>query len=215
MTGYEPGTSSGPPPGWYGDPGGAPTLRWWDGSRWTEHTQPAPEPRSAVPPQPAQPPGMAANAEPAPDPQEARAEAPARRHSKAASMALGLALVLGIIFFIGVAVANNGSTGSGSPAAGPPSASAAASSAPCTTASCIITDAKQALVGGVAKDESVMTALSCRKFTVKNPDPGVWTVQCTATYSDASVYAGIASVLLSQNKATWEPTNVINDGNGD
>ncbi|SFR66235.1 Protein of unknown function [Agromyces sp. CF514] len=26
------------PAGWYPDPSGAPTLRWWDGLRWTEHT---------------------------------------------------------------------------------------------------------------------------------------------------------------------------------
>ncbi len=76
MTGYEPGTPSGPPPGWYGDPGGAPALRWWDGGRWTEHTQPTPELQSAGRSQPAQPRGIAAYAQPAaPDPQEARANA--------------------------------------------------------------------------------------------------------------------------------------------
>jgi hypothetical protein len=29
--------SVGPPPGWYNDPSGQARLRWWDGSRWTEH----------------------------------------------------------------------------------------------------------------------------------------------------------------------------------
>ncbi|WP_059010682.1 phospholipid scramblase-related protein [Streptomyces specialis] len=34
------------PAGWYGDPHGAPDLmRWWDGTRWTEHTRPGPRPR--------------------------------------------------------------------------------------------------------------------------------------------------------------------------
>jgi len=33
------GPPPGPPPGWYPDPGGAATQRWWDGSRWTEHVQ--------------------------------------------------------------------------------------------------------------------------------------------------------------------------------
>ena len=36
-----------PPPGWYQDPSG-PGLRWWDGTRWTEHEQPA----VALPPPP-------------------------------------------------------------------------------------------------------------------------------------------------------------------
>jgi hypothetical protein len=34
--------SNNPPPGWYADPG-APGLRWWDGTRWTDH-------RNAPPP---------------------------------------------------------------------------------------------------------------------------------------------------------------------
>jgi Protein of unknown function (DUF2510) len=35
-------TPSGPPAGWYNDPGGNNTLRWWDGSRWGEQTQARP-----------------------------------------------------------------------------------------------------------------------------------------------------------------------------
>ncbi len=30
-----------PPPGWYADPNGAPTLRWWDGAAWSEHYAPS------------------------------------------------------------------------------------------------------------------------------------------------------------------------------
>jgi uncharacterized RDD family membrane protein YckC len=30
-------------PGWYADPGAARTLRWWNGTAWTEHTHPVPD----------------------------------------------------------------------------------------------------------------------------------------------------------------------------
>jgi len=30
-----------PPPGWYTDPSNPFLYRWWDGSRWTQHTAPA------------------------------------------------------------------------------------------------------------------------------------------------------------------------------
>ena len=45
-----------PAPGWYQDPSG-PGLRWWDGTRWTEHHQPAvaPPPPPAAPLAPAVP----------------------------------------------------------------------------------------------------------------------------------------------------------------
>ncbi|MBL8775505.1 MAG: DUF4041 domain-containing protein [Acidimicrobiales bacterium] len=36
-------------PNWYPDPGGAPHLRWWDGTRWTEYTQPNPAAASPSP----------------------------------------------------------------------------------------------------------------------------------------------------------------------
>ncbi len=47
-------TQSNVPAGWYADPQGAPNvLRWWDGSRWTEHTHA--DPRPAQPQQGQQP----------------------------------------------------------------------------------------------------------------------------------------------------------------
>ncbi|WP_148615226.1 DUF2510 domain-containing protein [Nocardioides rubriscoriae] len=44
------------PPGWYDD--GSGTRRWWDGSGWTEHTQPVPAlpPQGPTGPRPAGPP---------------------------------------------------------------------------------------------------------------------------------------------------------------
>lgn len=34
--------------GWYPDPDGLRTLRWWDGDRWTEQLAPMPRPRKVV-----------------------------------------------------------------------------------------------------------------------------------------------------------------------
>ncbi len=104
------------------------------------------------------------------------------------------------------AAAGSPSSAAGSPstAAGSPSASAA----PCTTHACIAQDA-QGLIGGVAKDESVMTALSCQESTVKHLGPGIWSVRCLATYSDGAQWDGIATVLLSSSQVTWEPTQQV------
>lgn len=48
---------SSPPPGWYPDPSGRAPFRYWDGERWTEHTDqgtaPSPSPASPAAPAPA------------------------------------------------------------------------------------------------------------------------------------------------------------------
>ena len=87
-----------------------------------------------------------------------------------------------------------------------PSPSPSPSEVACTSRACIISDAKQ-LVGDVAKDESVITAMACEESTVKHLDPGIWSVHCTATYSDGSQVDGIATVLLTSSQVTWEPTD--------
>ncbi len=134
-----------------------------------------------------------------------------------------IAVIAVTLVLAGCASAGSGSAGgppppSGSaaspPAAGPSASalpappSATASPPPCTTHACIVADAKS-LVGGVAKDNSVMTALTCYSSTVKNPDPGIYTVSCLATYSDGGQWDGIASVLLAQNQVEWEATEEV------
>jgi hypothetical protein len=37
-SGWEPAPPQMPPPGWHPDPSGQHRLRWWDGTRWSEHT---------------------------------------------------------------------------------------------------------------------------------------------------------------------------------
>jgi hypothetical protein len=135
----------------------------------------------------------------------------------AVAIALVAAAIIALIVTLGAT--QHDSTGStAAPAAAPPSSSAlasapsaAASPAPCTTHACVVEDAK-GLVGDVAKDESVLTAMSCYESTVKNPDPGVYTVHCLATYSDGSQWDGIASVLISKGQLTWEPTELVSGG---
>ncbi|KAA6212559.1 DUF2510 domain-containing protein [Streptomyces albofaciens JCM 4342] len=67
-------TNANIPAGWYADPQGTPDrLRWWDGSRWTEHTHPGQQPRTPGPNE-----GQAAHQAPAQGPGQAHA-APAQQ----------------------------------------------------------------------------------------------------------------------------------------
>ncbi|RIJ08537.1 DUF2510 domain-containing protein, partial [Clavibacter nebraskensis] len=36
------------PAGWYADPAGSDRLRWWDGTRWTDHLADAPAAAAAA-----------------------------------------------------------------------------------------------------------------------------------------------------------------------
>jgi hypothetical protein len=58
----------------------------------------------------------------------------------------------------------------------------------------------------------VVTKASCRASTVKLAASGIWTVTCTAWYSDGSEADGIATLLAASEKVTWEPTDIISDG---
>jgi len=85
------------------------------------------------------------------------------------------------------------------------------SSGTCTTASCIVPDA-ESLKGDVAKDNSVITGVTCTPSTVRQVVSGTWTVHCTATYSDGSKWAGIASILTGKGDVDWEPTSMVSAG---
>lgn len=62
-------TNANIPAGWYADPQGTPhQLRWWDGSRWTEHTHPGQQP--AAPDQGRAPQSAPQQAAPQPAPQQ-------------------------------------------------------------------------------------------------------------------------------------------------
>lgn len=84
----------------------------------------------------------------------------------------------------------------------------------CNARSCVVSTVKQTLVGTVAKDESVITGMTCRPGTIKQNAGDTWTVSCTASYSDGSKWSGFATIVVSQTKVTWQPTDVISDGSG-
>jgi hypothetical protein len=108
-----------------------------------------------------------------------------------------------------VLVAGCGSLGTGSPPQGSPAPPASPASAPpCTTDACIVTDIK-GLVGTVAKDDSVMTKVTCKTGSVSRKAAGVWTATCTVTYSDGDVAKGIGTVDETQDEVTFEPASVI------
>jgi hypothetical protein len=107
-----------------------------------------------------------------------------------------------------------GSTAEGAPSGAASSPSAAASQGPCTTKACIAADGED-LKGTVAKDNSVMTKVTCSKSTVRQVVAGTYTVHCTATYSDGTVARGIASVLTGTGAVDWEVTTIITEGSGD
>lgn len=64
----------------------------------------------------------------------------------------------------------------------------------------------------MAKDNSVMTKVTCQKSTVKQVVSGTYTVRCTVTYSDGAVWGGIASVLTGTGAVDWEATKMISQG---
>lgn len=67
------------PAGWYADPAGSDRLRWWDGTRWTDHltdAPPAAAPASAPSPAPAEPAAAPVSGHVAPEAPAASATVP-------------------------------------------------------------------------------------------------------------------------------------------
>jgi hypothetical protein len=58
-----------------------------------------------------------------------------------------------------------------------------------------------------------VTKVTCRTSTVKQVVSGTYTVDCAVTYSDGSVWDGIASVLTGSGDIDWEPTSMVSAGN--
>jgi len=117
---------------------------------------------------------------------------------------IGAVVVIGIVVSV-LSHTSSGGSSSTAPAGSP-------SSAVCTTNACIASDA-EGLKGTVAKDNSVMTKVTCRTSTVNQVVSGTYTVNCTVTYSDGSVWNGIASVLTVSGDIDWEPTSMVTAGN--
>jgi hypothetical protein len=137
---------------------------------------------------------------------------PKKRH-RVRNTLLAIAGVFVLLMIVG-AIAGSGGNSSqpgAQPAANtsPPSAassSAQAASSPCTSHHCISEDAEQGLPGGVAKDNSVATKVSCYESTVKPDGNDDYTVDCAVTYSDNSTADGYATVELAKNEVLFEPS---------
>ena len=217
---------NGMPPGWYPDPGRAQVLRWWDGTAWTEHTQPLPAP----------PPGLQAESGRA---SRTRANHPGTGpgHSAAAREAVGQPsqLAAGILTAAALAVtliiiiiANSGGTTGSSQAAG----TAAPSSEPSSSVgsaepssnvgaapssdlgassgcdhACVVQELEQNLTGLVAQDEAVSTKVTCYELTVVfHAAADTYSASCTVEYSDGSSASGTGNYDISAGKVTFEPS---------
>ena len=167
---------------------------------WTPHTQP--------------PPGLQPSAGPTPAAQPQPAGHRSRNRGGSHWVRNILTLIGGLVVagIIISALSGGGSSDSSSPSADSAGSPSSSPSSICTTNACIASDA-EGLKGTVAKDNSVMTKVTCRASTVKQVVSGTYTVDCAVTYSDGSVWDGIASVLTGSGDIDWEPTSMVSAGN--
>lgn len=75
----------------------------------------------------------------------------------------------------------------------------------CTTNACIARGIAGSLTGVIAKDESVMTHVSCKAASVKRNPDGSWTADCTVDYSDGSVWDGFGNYVPAKDRVTFQP----------
>lgn len=90
-----------------------------------------------------------------------------------------------------------------------PAASTSPSTAGCTVASCMIPVMQQSMIGTAVKDGSAITAMTCKPSTLKHNAGNTWTARCTATFSDGSEWSGFMTVLVAQDKVSWEPATQV------
>jgi hypothetical protein len=95
----------------------------------------------------------------------------------------------------------------GSPAASP-------SATVCASTSCAIATIQQSLVGVVAKDNSVMTAVKCKPSSLKENAGDTWTAQCTVTYSDGAQWSGYGNMVPAKDSVTFEPEEQVRQADG-
>jgi hypothetical protein len=133
---------------------------------------------------------------------------------KYASALIASTALAAITALSGCASAGSPDAGNVTPAGIPSSAPSAVpdpapSQAACTTDSCIASGLQKSLVGLVAKDNSVITAATCYKRTVKHNAGNTWTASCHVTYSDGTEYSGYATYDVAKNEVLWEPSGEL------
>jgi hypothetical protein len=192
-----------PPPGWYADPGGQQVLRWWDGTAWAPHTQPLPQPGMA-------PPGAGVGPGGPPLPAGRRSPQGGGSHWVRNILAgIGAVVVIGIVISV-LSHTSSGGNGSTNVAGSPSAAAGSPSAPPCTTNACIADDIQHGLVGAVAKDNAVITKVTCKASTVKGNAGSTWTASCKVTESDGSVSTGFGNLVMSTDSVTYEPQDILN-----
>ena len=77
--------------------------------------------------------------------------------------------------------------------------------AECTSHSCLTQEAELTLPGTQAQDGSVITKATCLQSSVKHSAPGIFTVSCEATYTDGSVWQGLATIQPAADQFSRQP----------